>query len=69
MIARCDRIVNDRARTNEADLSLDIFVLPILLLLFYLALLRFGISGRATTRGASTAKTRWWWYWGSWLIC
>jgi hypothetical protein len=61
--------MNHWRSANEADFSLNILfspaILPFLSLLpRYVALSFFGIFGQATTKAASTAKTRRWWYGG-----
>lgn len=62
VIARGNRVVNHRRSTYKADFSFSV-VLGLVLPLVLIALFRFGIFGRATTKAASTAKTRRRWYW------
>lgn len=62
VIARGNGIVDHRRSTYKADFSFNVILGPIhIRLLVFIALLRFGIFGRAFTKAASTAKTwRWW---------
>lgn len=61
VIARSNRIVNHRRSTYKADFSFSVILSPILPFVL-IALFGFGIFGQATTKAASTAKTRRRWY-------